>query len=65
MFVFQILRLPEQLVSRDFSQHQHRNQFDSSIVQVYEEVLQEWMQAIEGVLAEGTEERLLLSCYFC
>nr|CAB3238689.1 dynein gamma chain, flagellar outer arm-like [Phallusia mammillata] len=55
----QILRLPSQLVSRDFSQHRISSQFDPAVIQSYEEVLHEWMQTIEGVLSEGADDRLL------
>ncbi|CAK8694917.1 unnamed protein product [Clavelina lepadiformis] len=55
----QILRLPQQLVSRDFTQHRISTQLDAGVLQSYEEVVHEWIQAIDGVLSEGSEDRLL------
>lgn len=59
MLISQILRLPENLVTSDFKQHRISSQYDTAVIREYESVVQDWIQAIDGVLSEGSDERYI------
>ena len=57
--------MPEQLISRDFSQHRMSSQVDTAVIHTYEEILHEWMQSIEAVLSEGgSDDRFVVEGLF-
>lgn len=51
-----MLRLPENVISNDFKQHRLAAS-DSTIIAEYEELVVDWMNTIENVLFDSSDER--------
>lgn len=54
--IFQMLRQPDSVISNDFKQHRIAAA-DTTIIAEYEDLVIDWMNTIENVLMDSSDER--------
>ena len=59
---FKMLKQPENVISNDFKQHRLAAA-DSAIIAEYEDLVSDWMNTIENILMDSSDERFVATIY--